>query len=80
MSTLDATVSMLETMPEEAQKKVFTYTQALFSAERPANPFTPKSEAQILADLDRSEQEIAEGKCQEATSAIMELRRAHGFV
>ena len=28
----------------------------------------------------RAVQEIAEGKCQEATSAIMELRRAHGFV
>jgi hypothetical protein len=80
MSTLEATVSMLETMPEEAQKKVFTYTQTLFSAERPANPFTPKSEVQILADLDKSEQEIAEGKCQEATSAVMELRRAHGFI
>jgi soluble cytochrome b562 len=80
MSTIDATVSMLETMPVEAQEKVFSYTQALFSSRRPANPFTPKSEAQILTELDKSEQEIAEGKCQEATTAVTELRRAHGFI
>ena len=41
MSTLDATVSMLETMPEEARLLVYKYTQDLFTSKKPANPFTP---------------------------------------
>lgn len=80
MSTIDATVSMLETMPEEAQKKVFYYTQKLFTSRRPANPFTPLTKAQILEDLDESEKQVAESRCREAVSAIEELRKKHGFV
>ncbi|MEE3462271.1 MAG: hypothetical protein VZR00_10390 [Lachnospiraceae bacterium] len=80
MSTIETTVSMLETMPEEAQKKVLLFTQELFTAERPANPFMPKSKEKILSELDESEKQIAEGKCQEASAAIMELKKQHGFV
>ena len=80
MSTIEATVSMLETMPEEAQRKVFSYTRSLFSAKRPAIPFVPKSKAQILSDLETSEKQIAEGHCQDATTAIMDLKKEHGFI
>lgn len=80
MSTIEATVSMLETMPEEARRKVLTYTQKVFSSYRPANPFIPKSKAQILSELDESERQISEGKCQDATAAVMELKRQHGFI
>ena len=51
MGTIEATVSMLETMPEEARLLVFNYTQELFSAQRPANPFTPISTDKLLSDL-----------------------------
>ncbi len=80
MSTIEATVSMLETMPEEAQRKVLSYTQELFLSERPASPFTPKSKAQILSELDESERQRRDGKCQDAASAVMELRKQHGFL
>ena len=49
MGTIEATVSMLETMPEEARLLVFNYTQELFSAQRPANPFTPISTDKLEA-------------------------------
>ena len=38
MSTLDATVSMLEAMPEDARLKVMEFTQNLFTSRKPANP------------------------------------------
>ena len=41
MSTLEATISMLQAMPEEARLKVFEYTQRLFVSRKPANPFAP---------------------------------------
>ncbi|MDY6325057.1 MAG: hypothetical protein SPL99_08325 [Catonella sp.] len=80
MSTIEAAVSMLETMPEEAQLKVLLYTKNLFSAKRPANPFVPLSKEKIIYDLETSERQIAEGQFQRADDAIMELREEHGFV
>lgn len=71
---------MLEAMSEDAQKKVYYYTQKLFTSGRPANPFILLTKDQILEELDESEQQIAEGCCQEAVSAIVELRKKHGFV
>ena len=49
MSTLDATVSMLEAMPEDARIKVMEFTQKLFTSRKPANPFVPVSQEQILS-------------------------------
>ncbi|MEE0955942.1 MAG: hypothetical protein U0L49_09055 [Eubacterium sp.] len=80
MSTIEATLSMLEAMPEEARQKVFIYTKNLFVAKRPANPFVPKSKEQIFSDLATSEKQIAEGSCQDATAAIMDLKKEHGFI
>ena len=57
MSTLDATVSMLEAMPEDARIKVMEFTQKLFTSRKPANPFVPVSQEQILSDLAESRQQ-----------------------
>ena len=54
MSTLDATVSMLEAMPEDARIKVMEFTQKLFTSRKPANPFVPVSQEHILSDLTES--------------------------
>ncbi len=62
MSTLDATVSMLEAMPEDARIKVMEFTQKLFTSRKPANPFVPVSQEHILSDLTESRQQISEGK------------------
>ena len=62
MSTLEATVSMLETMPEDARILVMEYTQKLFSSPRPANPFVPLTTEQILADLAESRSQFAAGQ------------------
>ena len=80
MSTIDATVSMLETMPEEARILVYRYTQELFSSRRPASPFTPVSTKQVLADLEESRQQIKEGKGMKMDEALNDLGRRHGFI
>lgn len=80
MSTLEATVSMLESMPEEARMKVFTYTQSLFTSNKPANPFVPLTEEKILSDLSISRQQAANGEGLNMKDALMEMGKQHGFV
>ena len=80
MSSIDATVSMLEVMPEEARLKVLEFTKSLFTAKRPANPFVPLTTEQILRDLEISRQQAAQGQTYDMGEALEELRRRHGFV
>lgn len=80
MSTLEATVSMLEAMPEEARVLVYQYTQRLFTAHKPASPFAPVSADQVLSDLAESRQQIAEGKGENMKDALREMGKTHGFI
>lgn len=80
MSTIDATVSMMEAMPEDARRKVLEYTQLLFTSPRPANPFVPLTAEQIIADIEQSEREIEEGKCRPMDEALTDIGRRYGFI
>ena len=80
MSTLEATVSMLEAMPEEARIKVFQYARTIFSSNRPSNPFTPVSKETVLADLKASTQEFNQGEGLDARETVQEMRRERGFI
>ena len=73
MSTLDATVSMLEAMPEDARIKVMEFTQKLFTSKKPANPFVSAGQEQIFSDL-------AEGKGLDMGNALIKIGKQHGFV
>ena len=80
MSSVEATMSMLEAMPEEARLKVLEFTRKLFTSERPANPYTQLTSAQILNDLEESREQIARGEGLDMEDALGELGRKHGFV
>ena len=80
MSTLEATVSMLQAMPEEARRKVFEYTQRLFVARKPANPFVPLTEEQILSDLEESRNQIAASQGLNMKNALEEMGKKYGFI
>ena len=80
MSTLEATVSMLETMPEEARIKVFEYTRSVFSSARPSSPFTPAGKSQVMEDLEISSREFEQGQGLNAKDAINGMRQQHGFI
>lgn len=80
MSTLDATVSMLEAMPEDARIKVLEFTQQLFTSQKPANPFTPISQNQVLSDLSESRQQITAGQGLNMEDALNTLGKQHRFI
>ena len=80
MSTLEATISMLEAMPEEARLRVFEFTQQLFVSRKPANPFVPLTAEQILSDLQESREQIAAGQGMDMQDALEEMGKRYGFV
>ncbi len=80
MSTIEATMSMMEVMPEDARIKVMEYAQKLFTSRKPANPFIPLTTEQILSDLDEAHRQIEEGKGISADVAMAEIGRQHGFI
>lgn len=80
MSTLEATVSMLEAMPEDARIKVMEFTQRLFTSEKPANPFVPVSQEQIFSDLAESRQQISDGKGLDMEKTLKRMGTQHGFI
>lgn len=80
MSTIDATMSMLEVMPEGDRRKVYEFTHQLFSARKPASPFTPVSAAQVLSDLEESRQQVTAGEGIEMEQALEEMGQRHGFI
>ncbi len=80
MSTLDATVSMLEAMPEDARIKVLEFTRQLFTSRKPANPFVPVGAQQVLSDLAESRRQTAEGKGLDMEDALNRMGKQHGFI
>lgn len=80
MSALEATVSMLESMPEDARIKVMEFTQKLFTSRKPANPFVPVSEEQILSDLAESRRQISDGKGLNMEEGLNRIGKQHGFI
>ncbi len=80
MSTLDATVSMLEAMPEDARIKVMEFTQKLFMSKKPENPFVAVSKDQVLSDLAESRQQIADGKGLDMEDELNRIGKQHGFI
>lgn len=80
MSTLDATVSILEAMPEDARIKVMEFTQKLFTSKKPANPFVPVSQEQLFSDLAESRQQIADGNGLAMEEALNRIGKSHGFI
>lgn len=80
MSTLDATVSMLETVPEDARIKVLEFTRQLFTSRKLANPFVLVGQEQIFSDLAESRQQIAAGQGLNMEDALNRMGKQHGFI
>ena len=71
---------MLEAMPEDARIKVMEFTQKLFTSRKPANPFVPVSQEQILSDLAESRQQISAGQGLNMEDALKRMGKQHGFI
>ena len=72
MSTLQAINSMVEVLPESDQQEVFAFIRKLFLA-RKTNPFTPKTEEEFYASIDRGIAEADAGMVQDMDEAIDEI-------
>ncbi len=79
MTTIDATVSVMESMPEGIQIMVYNYAQTLLKGKNFENPFVPLTEEMILADLEESRRQIEEGKVSPVENVIRDMEIKYGF-
>ena len=77
MSTLEQTVSMLESLPEDDVKAIHDITYRFYIRER--SPFKPVTREQILKDLAISRQQITNGEGKELGEAIQEIEAKYGL-
>ncbi len=77
MSTIEATMSMLEVMPEDARIKVLEFTQQLFTSKKPENPFLPLTADMIMEDIEKSEEDIKEGNYRPMEEALDDMERKY---
>ncbi|GEM_PF-190130 len=54
MSTLEYTISLLETMPEEKLREIQNYIQYIIFRDDAAKPFKPLSEEELVTQLTES--------------------------
>ncbi|MBQ9014688.1 MAG: hypothetical protein IJ109_01080 [Firmicutes bacterium] len=80
MSTVEATVSIMENMTPEEQKYVYEAACEIIAARKPRNPFKPLTQQQILEDLALSRQQVKEGKTTEAREALTAMGEKYGFI
>ncbi|MCR5023752.1 MAG: hypothetical protein K6A90_05395 [Lachnospiraceae bacterium] len=72
MSTVEATVSIMNCMTEQDQNKILSFTRELFAAQKD-NPFKPMSENEFIASIDESLKQADNGLVQDADEAIDEI-------
>ncbi len=58
MTTLEATLSLLEILPEEDLKRVQNFAKCLLMSQSNSFPFQPLTKKQILSDIDNSFEDI----------------------
>lgn len=79
MSTLEATVSMLETLPESELLAIHDMTRRFFIKHTAQNPLEPMTEQQMLEKLEVSRKHAEEGKMMDADVAISRIREKYGL-
>lgn len=79
MSTLEATVSMLETLPEDELNTIYEVTKRFFVNSANNNPFQPKTEDEIIAELDIAREHANNGLVSDAKLVSKELRAKYGL-
>ena len=70
------TQDLISTLGDEQLKKVYVFTASLMKED---NPFKPVTKAQVLADLDASDADIAEDRVKDAHRAMNDIRRRLGM-
>lgn len=79
MSTLEATIFMMEVLPEADLIKIQGFIKTLFNQQSGAIPFPFLDEEDILEDMEISERQFEEGKCKEAKQVLNGIREEHSI-
>lgn len=78
MSTLEATVQMLEKLPEEKLSVVFNLTERLLT-DNVKKHLVPKSSDEIYGELEISREQSRSGKITKAHEVSSKLRDKYGL-
>lgn len=76
MSTLEANIALLSTLPETDQKKIFIYLSENYCED---NPFKPMSQKEILAELAEARACYERGEYQDFDEALAEISQEYGL-
>lgn len=76
MSTVQATASMMEYLPEPEQQKVLVFVRNLVSKN---SPFKPETEEEFYASIDIGIAQADAGQVQDMDEAIDEISRELGI-
>lgn len=79
MSTLENTISMLESLPETDLIRLQDLVKSLFQQQQRNCPFPLKNKGDLYRDLEISRKQAAEGKCMEMGQVISEIRNKYGI-
>ena len=74
MSTLQATIELLENLDEDSLLKVYDFASDLSDSDYDRDVFKPMSEEELLAALDESRNQYMNGECLTAERAVEMLR------
>lgn len=79
MSTFEATVSMLRSLPESELMTIYDLTRRFYMKQHKNVELETMTEDEILERLDRSREHAAEGRVIDADVAISKLRIKYGL-
>ena len=77
MSTLEATITMLEHLPESDLQAIHDITYSIYT--KIQSPFKPLTKEQVLNDLAESRKQVENGEYKDLTEAVDELRGKYGL-
>lgn len=79
MSTLEATVLMLQSLPESELLTIYDLTRRLYIKQNKDIEFKVMTEAEMIDKLDTSRKHAEEGMVMDADVAISKLRVKYGL-
>lgn len=77
MSTLEATISMLEQLPDSDIQAIHDITYSIYK--KTMSPLKPLTKEQVLQELSVSRRQIENGEYQEFETAIDEIEAKYGI-
>lgn len=76
MSTKEANIALLSTIPEAAQQQIFVYLTQNFCN---GNPFKPKSAEEIYSELAESRACYEQGEYEDFDDALDDISKKYGL-